>query len=424
MPELTDLIQYLQLVLDHGSFHQQPPTFDILSHFYFPSEPTGPSFASMIFEKLPLMGNPYRPMQLLVDFSEHILSLWARCVEEVFWEPVKYLASLIAFTFDLHTSSVAPLIVPNLVPTAQATMYALLDARRRLPESGLAHNPEYSFLAEHIDIAQLMNLLYTAALACSTTPTEADSGPEYTPVGFWRLLPVELVMMLLQAKQNPDDVVGMLELLATSVLPESIGPLSDMAEPAAVARAVIERVSGRLTEPVRPTMTAEQRRTIRLAALRTLIAFSASPFGAMQLATHDNAVPRLVTCLSGAIDELYDQPIPPNILPPLPESSTLKLPDSCASPDLYRIVSQSVLLVHRLATDARTSNAIEISRKLSLSHGGSQRYLLALGRLAFAEEDLVIEAGIEGEVVEAAHELLEMAVTPDEGETISEAFGA
>lgn len=380
----------------------------------------------MIFEKLPLMGNPYRPMQLLVDFAEHIVSLWTRCVEEKFWEPIKYLVSLISFTFDLHTTSVAPLIVPNLVPIAQSTVFTLADARRRLPDGNLSNSAEYDFLAQHIDTIRLLALLYTSALSCSMMPTETENGFEYTSIGFWTLISIDMVLLLLTPKQKPSDVIGMLELLSTSVLPASIGPVSADAEPLVIARAIIERVSAKLTEQPRSAMTQNQRRSIRLAALRTLIAFSLSPFGALQLAVHENAIPRLVASLSAAIDELYDQPIPPSILPPLPETlkQCLKLPESSASADLYRIISQSVLLIHKLVTDASTANVVDVSQKLSMSHGGSQRYLLALGRLAFAEEDLVIEAGIEGEVVEAAHELLELAVTPDEGETVSEAFGA
>jgi hypothetical protein len=45
-----------------------------------------------------------------------------------------------------------------------------------------------------------------------------------------------------------------------------------------------------------------------------------------------------------------------------------------------------------------------------------------LARLTFAEEDLVLEAGIDSRTVELAHELLEMAVTPDEGEGVGEVF--
>lgn len=372
------------------------------------------------------MGNPYRPMQLLVDFAEHIVSLWTRCVEEKFWEPIKYLVSLISFTFDLHTTSVAPLIVPNLVPIAQSTLFTLADARRRLPDGNLSNSAEYDFLEQHIDAKRLLALLYTSALSCSMMPLETENGFEYTSIGFWTLISIDMVLLLLTPKQKPSDVICMLELLSTSVLPTSIGPVSADAEPIVIARAIIERVSAKLTEQPRSAMTQNQRRSIRLAALRTLIAFSLSPFGALQLAVHENAIPRLVASLSAAIDELYDQPIPSSILPPLPDSlkQCLKLPEPTASADLYRIISQSVLLIHRLVTDASTANVVDVSQKLSMSHGGSQRYLLALGRLAFAEEDLVIEAGIEGEVVEAAHELLELAVTPDEGETVSEAFGA
>ncbi|KAK2592685.1 hypothetical protein QQS21_009615 [Conoideocrella luteorostrata] len=419
--------EFLQLVLDHGSFHQQPPTFDMLSRFTFRTDPSR-TFSSMIFEKLPLMGNPYRPMQLLVDFAEHIVSLWTRCVEEKFWEPIKYLVALISFTFDLHTTSIAPLIAPNLVPITVSTIFAVADARQQLPDSNLFHSVENGYLEEHIDTTQLLSFLYASAVSCSMTPTETETGFEYTSVAFWTLMPLNMVLLLLSPKQKPRDVVSMLELLGTSVLPTSIGPVSADAEPSDIAKAIIERVSARVTEQLRIpriSITQKQRHSIRIAALRALIAFSTSPFGAIQLATHVNAIPRLVACLSAAIDELYNQPIPLSVLPPLPESvaPAVKLHESTVSASLYLIISQSLLLIHKLVTNASTANVADISQKLSTSHGGSQRYLLALGRLAFAEEDLIIEAGIEGEVVEAAHELLEMAVTPDEGETVSEAFG-
>ena len=89
---------------------------------------------------------------------------------------------------------------------------------------------------------------------------------------------------------------------------------------------------------------------------------------------------------------------------------------------LYHIISQTTWLLHFLVTDPRTSAVANTSTKLAASHGGSQRYFLTLARLNFAEEDLVLEAGIDAETVELAHELLELAVTPDEGEEISEMF--
>ncbi|KAL7948722.1 hypothetical protein V8C42DRAFT_227328 [Trichoderma barbatum] len=417
---------FLQVVLDHGFAQGQPPTFDILSRVSFPSDPTI-SFSTLIFERLPLMGNPYQPMQLLVDFAEQIIILWTRCFEEQFWEPIKYLVSLISFTFQLHTSSVAPLIISRLVPIAQTTIFTVAEGLSRLSDGTAAMNEEHAILEQQIDTTQILSLLYTTSLACATIPTETDDGVRYTSAAFWKLISLDFTLLLLMPKQKTVDIIGMLDLLATSSLPDSIGPVSDEKDVVSVARAVIERVSAKLMEHPRATTTPAQKRSARLAALRTLVTFARHEFGAKQLASHDNALPRLVACLSTSIDDLYDQPIPPSILPPIPDimaSSSLKFAESTTSAELYRIISQCVTLIHTLATDPCTANLADITRKLSLSHGGSQRYLIALGRLTFAEEDLVMEAGIEGEVVEAAHELLEMAVTPDEGEIVSEAFGA
>lgn len=373
------------------------------------------------------MGNPHRPMQLLVDFTELIVIIWSRSFEEELWEPIKYLVSLISFTFQLHTIAVAPLVLTNLAPIAQATIYTLAEGRHRLPDGDLSKSDDYSFLEQHINTTSILYLLYTVALACATTVDEIELGLECKASEFWKHITLDFVLLLLTPKQKLNDVLGMLDLLATSSLPESIGPITEDKEPPFMARLIIERVSAKLTDPPRAATTPVSKRRLRLTALRTLISFARYPFGAKQLATHANALPRLVTCLSTSIDELYDQPNPSSMLPQDSndrESLVLSDPSSSPSEDLYKIITQCVSLIHLLVTDPQTSNIAEIGQKLSMSHGGSQRYLLALGRLAFAEEDLVMEAGIDGETVEAAHELLEMAVTPDEGEIISEAFGA
>lgn len=60
--------------------------------------------------------------------------------------------------------------------------------------------------------------------------------------------------------------------------------------------------------------------------------------------------------------------------------------------------------------------------KLSRIHGGNQKYLICLARLNFSEDDLVLDADIDPEVAECAHEMLELAVTPEEGDAIHVAF--
>lgn len=68
-------------------------------------------------------------------------------------------------------------------------------------------------------------------------------------------------------------------------------------------------------------------------------------------------------------------------------------------------------------------NDISLPSKLSVIHGGWQKYLLCLARLTFAENDLVLEENIEPEVAECAREMLELAATPEESKGIEEAWG-
>lgn len=360
-------------------------------------------------------------MQLLVDFVEHVIGLWRRCLEESFWDPVKYLISLVSFTFQLNTMSVAPFVVPSLTIVSQTTIRSIAEWRHRLPEGELLQNEEYSFLEQHIDTAQILSLLYSSALSCVTWIMDASSAYEPQIMLFWRLISLDSVMLLLTPGQKPEDVVAMLDLLATSSLPESIGPITEDADPDSVAKNVIERVCAKLTETPRCVATAGEKRGIRSAALKTMIAFSKHPFGASQLAMHNNAFPRLVTCLSDAIDDLYDQPVPPNVS--LDEETEQQFARPSASADLYKIIAQCVNLMHFLVTGAGTANRVETSQKLSVYFAASHRHTIALARLTFAEEDGVIEAGIDSEVVELAHEMLELAVTPDDGANIEDAFG-
>lgn len=77
------------------------------------------------------------------------------------------------------------------------------------------------------------------------------------------------------------------------------------------------------------------------------------------------------------------------------------------------------MLLHNICT--RQGQNINLPEKLRVIPGGTHRHLVTLTRLAFSE-GLVLEAGIADEVVEAAHHLLEDAVTPEEGEALVGAF--
>lgn len=78
-------------------------------------------------------------------------------------------------------------------------------------------------------------------------------------------------------------------------------------------------------------------------------------------------------------------------------------------------------LIFHLVT---THEEINMQQKLAAIPGGSQKYLLALSRLNYSDEDLVLESGIDADIIPCATELVERFVSPEEADAIHDAFSA
>lgn len=470
--------KFLRLFLDHTAIHDQPPTFDVFSHYAFPSDQKH-SLASIILQKLPQMGTPGEPLTLLVEFAEMLVEMWHQCLAQRYYGPIYHLVALIVYTLELSAIEVAPHIISSLIPVCATTCRLVALPRLNSVDGDLSAHPDAVVrqLCLNIDVTHCLSLLYLAALACLPGPlqeSDASDVPQPSPqLGFWRTMEFDFVLTMLSPKHPETDWLAMMSILRTSVTSDTIGPIpssttepsggrAETRNPRAVAATIIDCVSSFLCEPPRWAAHGSGKEiAVRSAALETLTTFATSQFGALQIAESDVAIPRLVAALCWAIDRLYDSDLPlragkqtgtgnarvnngaethagrhdPNSTEPMEidggkahvealgvtEETTL---DTIIDPMslLYHIISQATRLLHFIVTDAKTSDAANTSAKLAASHGGSQRYFLALARLNFAEEDLVLEAGIDAETVELAHELLELAVTPDEGEEISDMF--
>ncbi len=384
--------------------------------------------------------------------------MWHQCLSERYYGPISHLVGLILYTLELNAVDVAPHVISSLIPVCATT--CRLVALPRLSSTDLSEHPDAVVrqLCLNIDVAQCLSLLYLAAMACLPQPLGEPGAPNQTE--FWRTMEFDFVLMMLSPKHPEADWLAMMSLLRTSVAPESIGPIPSSATVSSGGRAdtLIDCVSSFLCEsPQWATPGSVKDMVARSAALETLTALATSPFGALQIAESEVAIPRLVMALCWAIDRLYDsEPSPPKAEREKSAGETrtgdgmdLDQPNSSATEEMQvdeagggpvaeifeedgadpeptvllgQIISQSTWLLHFLVTDPRTADATKMSAKLAASYGGSQRYFLTLARLNFAEEDLVLEAGIDAETVELAHELLELAVTPDEGEEIGEMF--
>ncbi|KAI0131875.1 hypothetical protein BJ170DRAFT_691102 [Xylariales sp. AK1849] len=421
---------FLKVILNHSSAHGRPLTFDFLAGFALPSKPTD-SLASIIFQKLAVIDDHGDPMRLPVEFCEQIVDLWLQCRKEGCLAPIAELISLISFTLNLNTIAVAPYIAETLVSAAMDSCYEI-GIPRLHSTTGDPTDDVFKNLKDNIPTSDILSVMYLVALGCSTSPPirGALSSPM---VDFWNCVHPDFVLMMIRNHNQPvDDFITMLRLLCTSVFEDTIGPISSSPNRTVdvVAPAMIERLTYHLLETHQWNVSHQKRWIIRYALLRALAAFARSPFGMTQLATHDYAIPRLVMFLSWSIDELYDGDSlsPSYVLPPLSNSSSSSSPKDQVSPEkpaesqqrpneLQTLISHITLLLHTIITHKPTRDIVNVPGKLAKFTGGSQKYLLSLARLNFAEE------GVSEETAELAHELLEQAVTEEEGAELGEIFG-
>jgi hypothetical protein len=317
--------------------------------------------------------------------------------------PITELISLVSFTLQLCTVAIAPHIASTLLPVAMDACYEVAIPRFNNLVPGDPTDEAFINYRDHIDTNMILSLLYLTALGCATS--EPLGGSISSPaVDFWGLVHIQFPLMLLSRKQPIEDFTATLRLLWTSVFPDSIGPINPDKTPEVVAQLLIDKISIHLTDSQRWDVDEMRLRNVRLMILQTFCAFARSPFGLAQLAKHDWLLLRLVSLLSCSIDELYDG-----------DMQYSSAGEDDFADGLQRLVAHIVLLLHMIIMNPLGGNSNEVTAKLSKTTGGLQKYLLSLSRLNFTD-DLVSD-----ETAELAHELVEMAVTPEAGEEL-EAF--
>ncbi|KAI1103815.1 hypothetical protein F4804DRAFT_308921 [Jackrogersella minutella] len=396
-------LDYMKVIINHSSAHGLPLAFEYLAGFALPSRPTE-SIASILFQKLAVLGDPCDPMRLPIEFCEELIQLWRSCFEEGCLAPIMELVSLISLTLHLYTVAVAPYIAPSLLPVAMDSCFEVAIPRFYHEGPGDPLKESWKNFNAHISTTEIISLLYLTALGCAASPPVG--GVTDPAVDFWSQVQVEFVLLHLSQKHPVEDYLIILRWLCTSVFPDSMGPVCPDRTVEVVAGALIERISHQLVEKPLWEIDQYKLRSVRNAVLRTLAAFARSSFGLAQLAINNYAIPRLVTLLSSCIDELYDG-----------DMRYESAEEDGSQKELQTLVGRTVLLLHTIITNPLTADLVNVSTKLAKPTGSSQKYLLSLGRLNFSE-DLVSE-----ETAELAHELLELAVTPEEGEELGRFFG-
>lgn len=256
----------------------------------------------------------------------------------------------------------------------------------------------------------------------------------------------DFALVLLVRSQPLSTMRTMLQVLQTSCLPSTFGPIipaadGDMNVERQASREVglIDRLLNLLIEVPKPMKGCDGYDDCHIAALRldvlgVFMAMCTKGFspdtkeshGGKLLAEHKLTIGRLFRFLCDSVNLLYVYP-PVEITDiPLPTSSpddqdaaateeTQESPHSLTC----RAINATVRILHHVLTTY--TSLIDLPKKLAAIHGGPHKHLIGLARLAFSDQ-VFMEAGIESDVVDAAHEMLDGYLTFEEGESLLSLF--
>ncbi|KAI1006970.1 hypothetical protein K3495_g1247 [Podosphaera aphanis] len=380
--------EFLGSMLDHSFDEKHLRTIQEMGKYSLPSRPNE-TFQALILTKVPDLGARKCIEKFPIEFCEFLISLWTNCIEEKYYQPVYLFIDLLTLALEIKTTTIVPSIINSLLPILQRT--ADLVA---IPRFQSLSTDKYD---KHINLTACMNLLYLASLGCMSKPLHNTE--------FWKLMRWDFVLLMLSTNQFKADYDLMLQLLSTSVMSNSLGALSGDDKQDRQAGWIIDRLTYPLNEhPCKPMSTERFEKKdlnhIRLQILRLMTSITRSPYASKVLADHPQAIGRLICLISDELDVLYDF--------------------ESRYQESAKIINIGTRLLHHLII--KHESVVDVQQKLSNIHGGSQKYLLSLSRLHFAEEDLVMESKIDPDIAGFALELLELVVTPEEGDAIQLAF--
>ncbi|KAI7022941.1 hypothetical protein KC355_g1887 [Hortaea werneckii] len=420
-----DPYKFMQHLLHHSPYEGHDRSIETLTSHTLPSQPQK-TFSSILLDDLSRSVRAHESDYMPLKLSRACLKLWSRCLDERYYAALYLVLDLIHFAlFDQLSNVVAQLIeeaVPLCMTTISLVAIPLVRASTNPAYAANLDREAHAKLCEQIDVDEVMEfLLRLAQSATIVGPTRVED--------FWKCMELPFTLLMLNKAQPISQSTTTLRLLSTSSLSTTFGPIvPPESEDAASGQskqetAIIDRFTILLFETPKPppdepayseTELAELRNEI-LAVFRELCL---TEHGGLLLAQHRSAVGRLVRFLHGQMEKLHL--VPPAM--PSPSSPEALFTEDSNQPIAHTLVAQTIntttrLLYHLLRTYDTTLN---LGQKLQAVQGGYHKFLVSMTRIAFSDQ-LVLEAGIEDEVAEAAHAVLDNMLSPEEGEAIGRA---
>jgi len=397
-------------LLSHRSSNGTDRIFEALVQYAFPSQPQK-KLSSKVYDSLSSSHLASNVHELALSICRIFLDLWNQCLREKYYAPVYLILDALQFTLACEPSKTAidltEEMVPRIADSIMLVATPMHEAAKNMDEKkiDLLFSPAQRLVASEIQTSDCFELLYVLA-------TSSVSSPDPDAISrFWRAVPVTAVLLLLKSSQPLSHITMMLRVLSTSALAGSIGNINpdDPAEQSRWEFSLLINLTELLSVKVAPVsdpqdtcptiITEAQTWKLRLQVLGVLTRFSVPQHGTNVLARHKNCIGRLVNYLNSCISSLYAHPLSP--------TQTLKIAS----------INATMRLLHHLYM----STNVQIKSKLNDTLGGQHAFHVSMTRLAFSE-GLVLEEGIDPEVMDMAHDILNDGMGPEEGDELMQVF--
>lgn len=398
-PSVSDLIPsrpdqrfvLTQKLLNHRLTPKQPRIFESLATFACPSKPDKP-LSTIHLDETSTLTYKSDVASFPSAIALIVIAIWSQCMEENYHQPVHLLIELVKYILELNPIKTAPDLTNDLMSLVQSTADIILVPRCQ-------KKPPRKDRAE-IDSNECLQIMHMMAYDCRCDDEEI--------IRFWRTMRFDFIMMLLNFINPLPEITLMISLLHTSILDSSFAmiiPPNNGQQEASEAH-IIDNLSHLLINTPRPpagepSPDAAAVSQLRLEVLNLLKAMCDIIHSAEALANHRLVIGCLVRVMNDELDRVYDHQF----------GHELRV----------ELVNEATRLLYHLTTNY--PHLINMQAKLSVVPGGEKKFLIVLTRLAFSEGGFY-EQGIEDDVVDCAHQMLEARVSPEEAEGLVEAFSS
>ena len=374
---------FLQNFLNRRISHDRERNIEALARYYLPSQPDK-SLSSLLLDKLSPLNLSPDVENLCSAVALQVIAIWSRCIGEKYHDPIHLLVDQVKYIVITNPLKTAPDLTNDLMSLLQETADIVIIPRCQKKSSNIEE--------ASVSSANCLELLQLMSSQLSIHRTEL--------VRFWRTMRFDFLMMLLSFIHPLHELHLTIDTLRTSVLPNSFAmiiPPGDGKQDATEAR-VIDNMTRLLVEAPRvkqgePALSGEELAELRLNILDVIDEMSAIDYTAIAACRHRLLIGRLVRLMNDSLANCYNYPTYHALLISLVNSATRIL---------YYFVNNY-------------SEYFNMQQKLSVIPGGEKKFLIVLTRLAFSE-GTYLEEGIEDDVVELAHTMLEERVSPEEAE--------